>query len=406
MMKKRLRLLMNLVLLVGSALVSAPAVWAHNCDSAPVMLNPGGSVRRTIDGETCTTTYSNPTIAASLQGIVTVSLAPVEHDDVVVTFEASRTFSGPPVTGMVTVPWTTTCPEARGTCTYTVTVSRSPSAFSFVESVCSSDGSPRTIYINRSDVNFGVTIDASTTCQQEFEVLDLTTGDPFGNQILNNEGRTFELLVLSNTRIVMTCTGSGDCSYRIRGFATTGEISENCRFGPEPIYENMTGKAVAVTVGGTSSCQSQSFTVLDSDGDELPGGSGSGSVSGGMTGLFSFNVPPGGSIMMQCNSVEGTGDCRYILAVKTGTPQSGQVSCNRRQQIYRNSSGRDLDVTVQATAACNEATLTVDGSPGGDPIPPGETRTRTFTVPNRGTINLQCSGRGGGNCSYTVVEGA
>ncbi|MBI3951301.1 MAG: hypothetical protein HY314_12700 [Acidobacteria bacterium] len=401
-MNKSIRLMMKLVLLVGSALLSAPAVWAHDCGTRTVVLNPGGSDNRTINGITdngtdCPTTYMDAVVVdEDLKKILTVTVEKLDENDAKVTFKASGEFSGDPVTGTVMVPWTTTCPEGQGTCMYTVTVGRPPNAFSLVQSDCSSEGSARRIYSNRSNKELRITIDAATTCKQEFTVRDKT-------ETLENEKRTFELTVPSFQSIDMKCTGSGTCSYRIRGFVTARDINESCDFGPETIYENMTDKEITVTVEGTTSCPQQTFgriTSLGTEGESVD-------IRGG-TRLFSFRVGKGESIVMFCTGATGTGKCNYILAGPTsGTRQSDQVSCGDRQTIYRNLNLFNAkEVTVQVTASCDEATLILDGSAVGEPIPAGATRARTFTVPPRlGTIELECSGRGAGSCTYTVIEG-
>ncbi|MBI3950287.1 MAG: hypothetical protein HY314_07525 [Acidobacteria bacterium] len=394
-MNKSIRLLMNLVLFLSSALLSAPAAWAHDCGERTVVLNPGGTKTITINGITdtgadCPTTYMAAEVEAEdLKKILTVTVEQRDANDAKVTFQASRDFFGPPVTGMVMVPWTTACPEGQGACTYTVTVmeeTRTTNEFSLVPSVCSSDGSPRAIYVNNSSKEFRVTIDAATTCQQEFVDADRPRDVTRRETVVNGE-RSFEFPVLPGKLIQMKCTGSGTCSYRIRGFVTAGDITESCDFGPELIYENMTGKEVTVTIEGTTNCPTQSFDVVAGNTVNQSFSVGSGE----RTQLFSFNVPPGQSVFMLCTGQTGAGKCRYIFAgPTTGTRQSDQVSCNRKKQIYRNGSGREVEVTVQVTASCNGATLTLDGRAGGNPIPAGRTTARTFTVPDGGIIELEC----------------
>lgn len=272
---------------------------------------------------------------------------------------------------------------------------RPPDAFSTVERDCSPGGSPHTIYMNRSREMIRVTIEANTTCQQEFMVRGSTV------QTLQETSGTFELAVPSLQSIDMKCTGSGTCAYRIRGFVAASDISERCNFGPAPIYENKTDKAITVTVEGRTSCQLH-FGRINSRGSEVE------RVDIlGETRLFSFRVGKDESIAMSCDGPSGVKDCNYILAVpRTGTSRSGQVGCGTQsQEIYRNNSGRNMEVTVQVTAACDGAMLTVGGRAGGDLIDPGATSARTFTVPNGGTLELECPGSGPGNCSYTILEG-
>jgi hypothetical protein len=293
----------------------------------------------------------------------------------------------------------------------------SPSdGFPTVEPIaCSSSDPPdpaRTVYINQSRPNFGVIIDAKTTgsCRLEFYIFDLKTEmiDETTRKILtpeNNKG-TFNFIVPSDARLDMTCRGSGGtCTYRIGGFVTVGDISEGCGIRDAKIYENNTGKDIAVTIEGTTSCPVQTFTELLPNGDEDDEEGVSGSSDKRMTKLFSFDVVPGGSIKMFCGP--GTGSCNYILAFKrAGTPRSGQVRCGARsQEIYRNNSGGDMDVTVQVTAACPAFVRIKKGgfTQRQFGFRRGTTTTRTITVPNGQTLELECSGSGG-DCAYTVIE--
>jgi hypothetical protein len=272
-----------------------------------------------------------------------------------------------------------------------VTEGRPSDAFSAVERDCSPSGATRTIYTNRSRQDIRLTIDATTTCKQEFIVGGRTV------QTLNTEARIFQLAVPSSQSINMKCTGSGTCAYRIRGFATAADISESCDFDTEPIYQNMTKGAITVTVEGRASCP-QSFGVVGTGGTPID------DVDiMGETRVFSFSVPQGHSIMMFCIGSRAIKDCNYILAIPSGTPDPNQVACGTRATIHRNIVSEQV-FTVQVTAGCDTATLLVGGKPIGE-IPAGATRTRTFTVPRLTNIVLDCSGSGPGNCAYTLIEG-
>ncbi|MBI4468017.1 MAG: hypothetical protein HY650_01710 [Acidobacteria bacterium] len=398
-MQKTIQCLRSLMLAAGILLLAPAVVSGHDCgqqslyeltvgqtDNYTIMANGISTVYRVSNNTSPSVASVTPqTLGNATDGVFSImALAPGET--------------------MITIFWDATAGEGvTGNCTFTVRVTRPPSAFSLVQANCSSPGSPRTIYRNLSERNYGITVEATTTCQQTFTVKDRMTGMPFGTETVRAGARTFEMLAPSNTFIEMTCIGTGTCSYRLGGVLTTRDVHEKCDFGPEKVYENLSGKDLDVTIEGSTTCPTQSFTVVDGSGRETPD---SGNVGEG-TRLFSFRVRRGHSIVIFCTGAGGTGACNYIVAVpRSGTPQSGQVGCGGDQRIYRNSSGREMEVTVQVTASCNGATLTVSGDDGGEAVPAGETRTRTFTLAAGGTINLNCAGPlFGGSCTYTILEG-
>ncbi|MBI4468011.1 MAG: hypothetical protein HY650_01675 [Acidobacteria bacterium] len=304
LMHRTIRLLINLVLPAGIFLLAPATVSGHDCGQSLVELTVGQTATYTIVSHGIATAYgvtnnTSPVVA----GVTPQTLGNV--NDGVFTIMALA-----PGERMVTIFWDASAAEGvTGNCTFTVKVTRPANAFSLVQTGCTSSGSAGTIYRNTSEKNYGITVEAITTCQQAFIVKDRMTGMPFSTDIIRAGTRTFEVLVPSNTFIEMTCTGSGTCSYRLRGLLTTRDIHEKCDFGPKKVYENLTSKDLDVTVEGNTTCPTQSFTVIDRSGKENPE---SGNVAEG-TRLFSFMVRSGHSIMMFCTGESGMGDCNYIL---------------------------------------------------------------------------------------------
>jgi hypothetical protein len=215
------------------------------------------------------------------------------------------------------------------------------------------------------------------------------------------------LTVPAGGSIDMTCRGTGEidtCSYLIQGFGTTPDTSEGCGVGPELIYKNSSAKNVDVTLQATTERDRQSFQVKDKSGNRVAGDS---LTFMGRTRIFTFTVPAGGSLEMSCEG--GDGECSYSLAVGSGATRDDESLCDRGQRIFTNSSrNSSVDVTVRVTASCDDgATILISNSSDLETLSKGQTRTRTFTVPPRGIIILNCKSDAGGGkgCPYTVIEG-
>jgi len=119
-----------------------------------------------------------------------------------------------------------------------------------------------------------------------------------------------------------------------------------------------------------------------------------------------FSVPLKGSIEIECNGQTGE-DCPFTVAP---AQVNGSLTCGERRIIYTNEVDdiKPIKVSVTVTSNCpgGESIIRVLSSGGGERqhrvIPEGGSQTVDFSVPLKGSIEIECNGQMGQGCSFSI----